>query len=119
MVAAQYEGKILFVFNNWRGEWELPGGIIEAGETPDQAATRELAEESGQHVEDVTYFGWMKFQLQPDNRLELGALYTCALNAVQPFVANNEASKIMFWDLQSPIEEPVSAIDLYLARLTL
>jgi 8-oxo-dGTP diphosphatase len=118
LVAARYEDRILFVFNSWRGEWELPGGIIEAGETPQQAAIRELAEESGQHVEAVTYFGWMKFQLQPDNRLELGALCTCALTSVQPFIANDEASKIMFWDLQSPIEEPVSAIDLYLAHLT-
>ena len=116
LVAAQYEGKILFVFNSWRGEWELPGGIIEAGETPQQAAIRELAEESGQHVSKVTYSGWMKFQLQPDDRLELGVLYTCELEAVQPFIANDEASKIMFWDLQSPLEEPVSAIDLYLAR---
>jgi 8-oxo-dGTP diphosphatase len=31
--------------------WALPGGNIEAGETPDQAAVREVFEETGYHVE--------------------------------------------------------------------
>jgi 8-oxo-dGTP diphosphatase len=117
LVAARHQGKILFVFNRWRGEWELPGGMIESGETPSQAGIRELAEESQQHAAEVTYFGWMKFQLQPDNRLELGVLYTCELDTLQPFESNEEVSQMMLWDLQSPLEGPVSAIDLYLAHL--
>jgi 8-oxo-dGTP diphosphatase len=31
----------------WRGLWSLPGGSIEAGETPREAASRELMEETG------------------------------------------------------------------------
>ena len=44
-----------------RGEWCLPGGFMEIGETPQAAASRECQEESGFSVEitgllDVTYY---------------------------------------------------------------
>jgi 8-oxo-dGTP diphosphatase len=47
LVVVRFEGAVLMVFNGWRGEWELPGGMREPGETARQAAVRELAEETG------------------------------------------------------------------------
>lgn len=35
------------VFNKKRNGWEMPGGSIEPGETPEEAAVREFKEESG------------------------------------------------------------------------
>lgn len=35
--------------------YELPGGIIDKGETPEQAAVREMQEETGYHSEDVEF----------------------------------------------------------------
>jgi len=39
-------GKVLFVEHPQRG-WEIPGGHIEPGESPDEAMLRELHEETG------------------------------------------------------------------------
>ena len=44
--------------------WQFPGGKIEADETPEQAVTRELAEESGIKAENAKCIGWF----YPDNR---------------------------------------------------
>jgi 8-oxo-dGTP diphosphatase len=38
-VVARHQGRVLFVFNNWRQEWELPSGLIDPGESPHDAAT--------------------------------------------------------------------------------
>jgi len=37
-----------------RTTWEIPGGHIETGENPDQAAARELKEETGTEKFDLT-----------------------------------------------------------------
>jgi 8-oxo-dGTP diphosphatase len=118
LVVPRHEGKVLFVFNRWRDEWELPGGMIEPGEQPVDAARRELEEESGQTAADLHYVGWMKFRLQPHQRLELAVLYQCELETVQPFEANDETTAIMLWDLHSPVSGYVNEIDKYLATAT-
>ncbi len=41
------EGKLLIVKANYKPYWTVPGGIIDAGETPRQAAVREIFEEVG------------------------------------------------------------------------
>jgi 8-oxo-dGTP diphosphatase len=38
------------------GDWALPGGFLEANETPEQAARRELAEETGLSIERLDQF---------------------------------------------------------------
>lgn len=40
-----------FITDTWA--WELPMGLIEAGESPDEAAAREVLEETGWEIRDV------------------------------------------------------------------
>ncbi len=47
VIAARHKGKWIFVRHNKRTTWEIAGGHIEQGETPWDAAGRELMEETG------------------------------------------------------------------------
>lgn len=50
LLAVWHDGELLLVKNSYRRHWTLPGGYIQKGETPVQAACRELGEEVGAHI---------------------------------------------------------------------
>ena len=47
VIAARFQGKWIFVRHNEHSTWEIAGGHIEPGESPGDAAERELIEETG------------------------------------------------------------------------
>lgn len=77
-VVRRQDGKVLaFERRDITDQWQLPQGGIEAGESPEQAAWRELAEETGldkRHVrmvgehEDWTVYSWPA-SMRPSGRL--------------------------------------------------
>ena len=46
VIVGKYEGKWVLCQHKKRTTWEVPGGHIEEGETPEEAARREFYEES-------------------------------------------------------------------------
>lgn len=53
-VICQKDERVLYVRKS-NSKWSLPGGKIESGETPAEAAARELEEETGLVAHDLIY----------------------------------------------------------------
>ena len=65
VVVSEFGGKLMLSRHKKRNTWETQGGHIEPGETPMEAARRELSEESGAKEFALTpvcdYYGYNKF----------------------------------------------------------
>lgn len=82
VIGAQFQGEWIFVRHHDRTTWEMPAGHIENDESADQAAVRELLEETGavrsslDHIHDysVTVEGHTGYgRLYAATVLELGS----------------------------------------------
>jgi mutator protein MutT len=58
------EGRVLLLHHRFRpgSGWGIPGGFIKRGEQPDQAVRRELREEVGLEIEDLSLFKTRAFK---------------------------------------------------------
>ena len=97
LVALWCRGECLMVFNRFRQGWELPGGMLDPGESPREAAIRELAEESGQRADSVDFVGVARIRVAPDHRVEFLAIYRGQIASPQPFTPNDEMSDSTWW----------------------
>jgi 8-oxo-dGTP pyrophosphatase MutT (NUDIX family) len=117
LVALWHGDRVLMVLERGRRCWELPGGGIDAGETPREAAARELQEETGQRVpaEELCFAGFARTAL-PDRRVMYGALYTARIDAPAPFTPNDEISAIHWRAEDDPLPEEgaLQTVDAYL-----
>lgn len=70
------KGEILLVNSPWRG-WEYPGGLIEPGETFQEALHREVWEESGVEIEITGFVGICKNVERNIVNIDFTAKYIC------------------------------------------
>ncbi|WP_260334621.1 NUDIX domain-containing protein [Streptomyces beigongshangae] len=119
LTALWHGGAVVMVHDRFREQWELPGGLVEPGESPRRAAVRELAEESGQVPDGpLRFVGHAGFLLGPERRAEYGALFTGCASWRRAAGGDDEITAVRWWDLTASLPGRVSAIDVYLARLT-
>ena len=50
-VIERADGRVLFIRHLYRKRWGVPGGLLQRGETPSEAACREVLEEVGVAIE--------------------------------------------------------------------
>lgn len=101
---------VLFGLNTWRHEYELPGGMVEPGESLAGAARRELEEETGIHVDDLELVGYARFALAHPPRDELGAVYRARVSGEQAS-ASDEMQQFLWRTPLSKTDHAISALD--------
>ncbi|WP_339215912.1 NUDIX hydrolase [Ornithinibacillus sp. FSL M8-0202] len=99
----QYEDKFLLCFNKWRNQWEIPAGSREGQESAKQCAIRELYEETGQQLSDMTFRGLLKSQNIDEGTFKYNPVYFAYVDRIGDFVENEETSDILLWDMVKEI----------------
>lgn len=116
LVVVVHAGRVLLVLDAARGQWELPGGMREKGETARQAAVRELAEETGITAAALEPAAVAGFDLVRPARREYAAVYRLILPAVPPLAGDGEVLGFRWWDPWSPLPGDASPLDAEISR---
>ena len=97
VVMARAPTGVVLVFNRYRKVWELPGGMIDPGESARDCAHRELVEEAECAAGALDWLGIVEVD---DGRRHCGAVFAGDVAAVPTRVSNAEIDGIVLWTPQ-------------------
>ncbi len=96
VIAAKYGDGWLYVRHHKRKTWEIAGGHIENDETADEAASRELMEETGAvafTIECVSTYSVLK-----NGETGFGRLYLAEISRLGPVPDTSEIAEVKIMD---------------------
>lgn len=96
VIVSQYQGKWVLCQHKQRTTWEVPGGHIEPRETPEEAARRELYEESGAKEYDLHEIG--VYGVKQDEQEDFGMLYFAQIHSFDTLPRDFEMKRVELFD---------------------
>lgn len=97
VVLSEFEGKILLSRHKRRTTWETQGGHIEPGETPLEAARRELYEESGAIDFDIIPLCDYRAGVEGTDDFANGMVFAAHIKALSP-LPDSEMAEVRTFD---------------------
>jgi len=94
VIAARHRDEWVVVRLKGQEEWCFPGGKREAGETMDEAAHRELKEETG--AEDYRLEPLALYGVDQGPRISWGSIYTAEIDRFGPLPEEFEIAEVAF-----------------------
>jgi 8-oxo-dGTP diphosphatase len=100
IVILQVGLKILVVYNQKRHVWELPGGKLLSGETPEKCGHRELFEETGIIVSHLDLIGALQTKIA-NSSVRTGYIYNSIMLPNEFMGIDKKGFKLALWDMHS------------------
>ena len=96
VIAARHKGLWILVRHRDRSTWEIPGGHIEEYESPDEAARRELMEETG--AEEFTLECVATYSVEKNGHTGFGRLYFAEVTRMDQLSPDSEIAETKLTD---------------------
>ncbi|MFH0843526.1 MAG: NUDIX domain-containing protein [Bacteroidota bacterium] len=96
VIAVRHNRQWIFVRHHDRSTWEIPGGHIEVNESPDDAARRELIEETG--AEEFTLSCVATYSVEKSGNTRYGRLYFAEVTKLADLPSNSEIAETTLMD---------------------